>query len=592
MLKGRAFMSAALTADKEGVNTRGRAGRPLTDLIARLSLARFRRDVIERLSRHDVRWRALGALFIAGGVLAGGSLLLPVDRDSEVLAIGLVCLTAVVTGVILVWAAGKLPASDLWLGLVLAFGTVLITLGVVFNRSIASPYALLYVWVGFDGFFFLGRRAAFANLGWVGINYALALIFASVHGQAEVGRWVMVIGTVGVIGVLADILRSRSEVLINRLSEVARTDSLTGLLNRRGFEERLEEELHRAGRNGGSVSLVVGDLDHFKLVNDRFGHHVGDDALRKFSQLVIENKRVVDGAGRIGGEEFALILPDTDSAGGHVLAERLRRSVRDALVEYGLPLSVSLGIASYPRHGQTGDELLRCADQAMYLAKRLGRDRSVIYSSEVSQSLEGEPGEALQKIEHVPAVLILAETLDLRDTGTAMHSQTVGRYAEMIAQALGLSEERVKRIRLAGLLHDIGKIGLPDPILRKPGALDPLEWEEIKKHPELGARILAGANLDDISGWVLAHHERPDGTGYPIGLSSDQIPLEAKILAVADSFEAMTAERVYSPPMPVEIAIGELLLHSGEQFDAEVVEVFIAQLATALGKETLAAAIR
>jgi diguanylate cyclase (GGDEF)-like protein/putative nucleotidyltransferase with HDIG domain len=534
-----------------------------------------RRDAIERLSQHEVRWRALGALFIAGGLLAGGSLLLPVDTGTHILPLVLVCVTACITGVFLVWAAERLPASDLWLGMVLAFGTVLITLAVVFNHSISSPYSLIYVWVGFDGFFFLGRRAAFANLAWVGLNYALALILIPVHGQAEVGRWVVLIGTVGVIGYLADILRSRSEVLIDRLSEAARTDSLTGLLNRRGFEERLEDELRRASRTGGPVSLVVGDLDHFKLVNDRFGHHVGDEALRKFSALVLESKRSIDGAGRIGGEEFALVLPDTDAAGAHVLAERLRRHVRDALVEYGLPLSVSLGVASYPRHGQTSDELLRRADQAMYLAKRLGRDRSISYSSEVSQTLHGEPGESPANMEHVPAVLILAETLDLRDTGTALHSQTVGRYAEMIALALELDEERIKRIRLAGLLHDIGKIGVPDPILRKPGPLDAHEWEEMRKHPELGARILAGANLEDISGWVMAHHERPDGHGYPLGLPGPEIPLEAKILSVADAFEAMTAERVYSSPLPVITAIAELQRHSGTQFDAEIVQTFL-----------------
>jgi putative nucleotidyltransferase with HDIG domain len=308
--------------------------------------------------------------------------------------------------------------------------------------------------------------------------------------------------------------------------------------------------------------------------------------LRKFSALVVQSKRSIDGAGRIGGEEFALVLPDTDTAGAHVLAERLRRHVRDALVEYGLPLSVSLGVASYPRHGQTSEELLRRADQAMYLAKRLGRDRSIVYSSEVSQALH-EPAEGPAKMEHVPAVLILAETLDLRDTGTALHSQTVGRYAEMIASALELGEERIKRIRLAGLLHDIGKIGVPDPILRKPGALDAEEWEEMRKHPELGARILAGANLDDISGWVLAHHERPDGQGYPLGLAGPEIPLEAKILSVADAFEAMTAERVYSPPLPVTTAIAELKRHSSTQFDSEIVQTFLACVAA---HEPLAAA--
>jgi putative nucleotidyltransferase with HDIG domain len=173
---------------------------------------------------------------------------------------------------------------------------------------------------------------------------------------------------------------------------------------------------------------------------------------------------------------------------------------------------------------------------------------------------------------------VLAETLDLRDTGTALHSLTVGRYAEMTATELGLPAERVDRIRLAGLLHDIGKLGVPDHVLRKPGKLDDAEWAEIRKHPELGARILAGANLDDIAGWVIAHHERPDGRGYPFGLPAEQIPFEARILAVADAYEAMTADRVYRAGLGHETAMGELRSCAGAQFDAEVVEAFLAAL--------------
>ena len=185
-------------------------------------------------------------------------------------------------------------------------------------------------------------------------------------------------------------------------------------------------------------------------------------------------------------------------------------------------------------------------------------------------------------VEQLPAVLVLAETLDLRDSGTAAHSQTVGGYAEATATMLGLEVSHVERVRLAGLLHDIGKIGVPDPILRKPGALTDDEWAEMRKHPELGARILAGANLDDISEWVLAHHERPDGTGYPNGLHAEQIPLEAKILAVADAFEAMTSDRVYRRGMPVGDAIAELHRHAGTQFDPEVVDAFVATLGSPL----------
>ena len=560
------------------MDTRGRAATAAAHLSSKLSLARFWRETIEGLARHEVRWRTLGALFVAGGSVAGVSLLLPVDRGSHPLALAVVCAVAVGTGLILILAAERLPRADRWLSAFLAFGTVLITLGIVFNRSAASPYALIYVWVGFDGFFFLSRRAAFANLAWLGANYAVALILLPAHGQAEAGRWLLLMGTVGVIGALADILRSRAQFLIAALSEVARTDSLTGLLNRRGFEETLKSELARARRSHRPVTLVVGDLDHFKLVNDRFGHQRGDEALQRFSELLIGVKRSIDGAARIGGEEFALILPDTDRNGAYVMAERLRRRVREELVGYGLPLSVSIGIAGYPSHGSTGDELLRHADQAMYVAKRLGRDRSVIYSTEVGKTDPGIDGRPSGKVEHLPAVLILAETLDLRDTGTATHSQSVGRYAELIALALGLEEERVERVRLAGLLHDIGKIGVPDDILRKPGPLGREEWDEMRKHPELGARILAGANLEDISAWVLAHHERPDGSGYPAGLRTQEIPVEARILSVADAFEAMTAERVYSSPILVSEAVTELLRHAGTQFDAEVVGKFVERL--------------
>jgi putative nucleotidyltransferase with HDIG domain len=174
--------------------------------------------------------------------------------------------------------------------------------------------------------------------------------------------------------------------------------------------------------------------------------------------------------------------------------------------------------------------------------------------------------------------MLLAETLDLRDVGTARHSQTVGRYAEGIARALGLPNDRVERIRAAGVLHDIGKLGVADAVLKKPGALTDEEWVEMRRHPELGARILDHANLRDISGWVLAHHERIDGRGYPYGLAGDEIPLEARILAVADAYEAMTADRAYRAALGHDAAQGELRAGSGTQFDSAAVEAFLAVL--------------
>jgi putative nucleotidyltransferase with HDIG domain len=179
---------------------------------------------------------------------------------------------------------------------------------------------------------------------------------------------------------------------------------------------------------------------------------------------------------------------------------------------------------------------------------------------------------------HLATVLSLAEALDQRDSGTARHSQTVGRLCEMMATQLRLDEDRIQRLRLAGILHDIGKIGVPDSILCKPGPLTTEEFAQMKRHPELGARILSSQEMDDVREWILAHHERPDGTGYPKGLTADEIPLEAAIVAVADAYEAMTSDRVYRLSIGTERAREELLICSGTQFDAQVVEALLRAL--------------
>jgi putative nucleotidyltransferase with HDIG domain len=240
---------------------------------------------------------------------------------------------------------------------------------------------------------------------------------------------------------------------------------------------------------------------------------------------------------------------------------------------------VSFGVASFPTHAADAEALMHAADQALYAAKAMGRDRSVIYNPEVLASVLGGHVDPDAGNEHLSAVLVLAETLDLRDTSTSSHSQTVGRLAALIAKALGFEDARVERVRLAGILHDIGKIGIPDWILHKPGKLDEAEWAEIRKHPEMGARIAASAKLDDISEWILSHHERVDGAGYPHGLPAATIPIEARILSVADAYEAMTADRVYKPALPAEEAEQELRRHAGAQFDAEVVDALLGAIA-------------
>ena len=360
------------------------------------------------------------------------------------------------------------------------------------------------------------------------------------------------------------------------MRHLAEHDPLTGLRNRRGLQEHIDDEIARAG----TVAVMVCDLDNFKRVNDTLGYVEGDEALRRFAGVLAA---AGGRAARLGGEEFAVVLPGCDEGAALVAGERVRAGVTAAFLDFPWPVTTSVGIAVSGPGAEDASQLLRAATRAVFGAKRLGRDRCVAYHAEALESLLGtldETGAA----EQLAAAMLLAETLDMRDVGTARHSQTVGRYAEEIARQLSLPEMHVERIRAAGVLHDIGKLGVADAVLKKPGRLTDEEWAEMRRHPELGARILDHANLRDISAWVLAHHERIDGRGYPHGLAGDVIPLEARILAVADAYEAMTADRAYRAALGHDAAQQELRDGSGTQFDPEVVEAFLAVLTS--GRKT------
>jgi diguanylate cyclase (GGDEF)-like protein/putative nucleotidyltransferase with HDIG domain len=378
----------------------------------------------------------------------------------------------------------------------------------------------------------------------------------------------------------AVVLRQRSRLnrLSSRIADASRTDPLTGLMNRRAFEEMLELELERADRGDRPMSVVVGDIDGFRFVNEQHGHAAGDAALQSVASGALKWKRRIDVAARVGGEEFALLLPETDERGAFIVAERLRRATHRSFAEATVGVKFSFGVATAPAHGTDAVGLLRAADHAVAAAKNLGGDRTVIYSDEVARALDHgvQAGTELQ----LATVIALAEALDIRDTGTGQHSHTVGRYAEMMARELELDEERVERVRLAGVLHDIGKIGIPDRVLTKPGPLDATEWQEMYTHPEIGARLLSRPEFADLREWILAHHERPDGLGYPRALRAAQIPLEAQILAVADAYEAMTADRCYRPAIGEQAARAELEAGSGTQFEASVVTALLRALDT------------
>jgi diguanylate cyclase (GGDEF)-like protein/putative nucleotidyltransferase with HDIG domain len=457
-----------------------------------------------------------------------------------------------------------------------ALGTVLVSLHAwAAQNEPALSGEMLYVWLGlFAAYFFTPRHAA-AQLGFMAAAY-LAVLLASVRLEAVPAAWLTLVGILFPAAGLLRAMRDGVTQLVERLSEAALTDTLTGLKNRLALDEELHAEVDRALRSKRPLSLVIGDLDYFKSVNDRLGHRAGDEALVRAGRVLLRHRRAGDSIARTGGEEFTILLPGASEHEAYLVSERMRAAVEHEF-EDDVGLTFSFGIATFPDHGRSADAVLEAADQALYAAKALGRNRCVIFNPEISAIFAPEAGRGADEVQ-LATLVSLAEALDLRDTGTADHSRTVGRYCAQIAEELGLPPERVQRIEIAGILHDIGKIGLPDAILQKPGPLRKTELAEIRTHPEIGAQILSGRGLEDLREWVLAHHERPDGLGYPRGLKDGEIPLEAKILAVADAFEAMTADRVYRAGVEERAARIELLRCAGEQFDSRVVAAFLAVL--------------
>ena len=507
--------------------------------------------------------RALMYSFAACAAVALGSL----GRSAllAVIAAGL-CLAA---AALLLIGYDRLPRWTF--ATLVALGTALI-LAAVRATGDETYAALLALPAAYSAYFFGKRDAAILVALGAGGNLALG------HPGAEVA--VTSFAVVAVAG-LVGLQRANVNRLIWRLSDAAVRDELTGLLNRRGFHELFETELERSRRSGQPLSLVVGDLDHFKALNDRFGHAAGDRALEQLSVILGAAKRRIDTAARIGGEEFAVVLPDSDQHAAFILAERMRREVRETFMYEPYDLTISLGVATFPMHGSDAITLIAQADEALYAAKALGRDRSVVWGENLDGEVLSTTGVRTPRSErHSATMRALAEVIDARDLTGGAHSQAVSRYAAAIAQELGLSAETVERIRFGGVVHDVGKIGVPDSVLQKKGWLDAEDWHEVRRHPEIGARILSGAKLTDVSEWVLAHHERPDGTGYPHGLAGANIPVEARILAVADAYEAMTSNRAYRSALTSEQARAELVRCTGSQFDKRVVEAFLRVLDT------------
>jgi diguanylate cyclase (GGDEF)-like protein/putative nucleotidyltransferase with HDIG domain len=387
---------------------------------------------------------------------------------------------------------------------------------------------------------------------------------------------------------LAIALYQRSTYRALRAMRLALTDPLTGLGNHRHFHERLERELNEADRNGSNFSLCLVDVDDFKRVNDLFGHPAGDRVLSRLANTLRQNGE----AFRLGGDEFALLLPEYDENEGIQTAGAIIERIAEIQLDHVGSVTVSAGVATFPRQAPDRGELIRLADSALYWAKENGKNRVHVYRPDVVELAE------LRRLAAGPdraarfrAAASLAKAVDLRDTYTGSHSARVAELAARLAARLGLDQEQIELSRLAGSLHDLGKLAIPEEILRKPGPLTGPERLVLERHPQIGFRMLDSLGIDPVAKWILHHHERWDGTGYPDRLPGPEIPLGARIIFVVDAFDAMTSDRVYRGRLTQELALAELQRCAGTQFDPNVVAALGEELEAAEASEPALAAL-
>jgi diguanylate cyclase (GGDEF)-like protein len=355
---------------------------------------------------------------------------------------------------------------------------------------------------------------------------------------------------------------------------LALTDAATGLGNKRHFEELLQRYLDRSDLQGTPLTLCMLDLDNFKRINDTWGHPVGD---RVLTQVAARMRRGGESF-RLGGDEFALLLPARTLEDGRLIAETISKRITESKYDHDGLVTVSIGVATYlPDGGIDRSELVRVADKALYSAKGHGKARVHVYEpdAKLHEIPREEPG---SRAAGLRAAASGAHAVVSRDVYIGSHSHNVGELAARIAMRLGWSSDEIELIRVAGNLHDIGKLLIPEAILHKPGPFTPAERRVVERHSEIGYRMLESLGIEPVATWVLHHHERWDGDGYPHGLAGDDIPLAARILFVADSYDTMTTDRIYRSKLSLEEAVVELERCAGTQFDPLIVAALVDEL--------------
>jgi diguanylate cyclase (GGDEF)-like protein len=408
-----------------------------------------------------------------------------------------------------------------------------------------SPLALLF----FIPVVFAALSYPLASVVAIGAVDYLAYIAVGVTGARPDPEYVGFFAlSLGCIAALCGWHAREQERRRDAIEGVSRADPLTGCLNRRGFEERFEAELSNALRNGRPFGLISLDLDHFKEINDTRGHAAGDEILRWAVEVMNDTMRPMDTLGRVGGDEFAVIAPGAGPDDCAVIAGRLQDALRPQA-------PASVGVACFPTDGADRDELQRSADIALYAGKRVREMPVQMTARELSWATA------------------LARAVDDRMAVQQEHSWNVAERCVEIARCLDWPEPDIELLQMAAMLHDVGKVSIPDHILRKQKPLTPQEWEAIKQNPVRGAEIASRIQgLEAIVPWVRHSLERYDGSGYPDGLRGEEIPLACRIMHVADAYDAITSGRPYKERLAPDAALEELRNNAGTQFDPQCVE--------------------
>ena len=500
--------------------------------------------VVNPESERGLLARYGGYLLLTGGVLGLLSVAVPHSEYLDPLGVVSVSAASVAVGVFALWRGQRISLREAH-GLILASSAV-VTGSVYFTGVSPSPNVLFYIWSSLFVFYFFPIRQAALYVGFTAVSYGAALTQIELLFP-PVATWLVVVGTVVVAGFFVYSLKARLNAVISGLSTAASTDSLTGLPNRRA----LLDELGRTLASEESATLALADLNGFKRYNDTFGHPAGDALLR---HLAAKLRAACEGgmAARLGGDEFCALLS------GHRNGHQLRRLLEEALREEGegFRITAAVGSVTLPTEAASSSEALRLADVRMYSTKVAER---APVEDIVSQAL--------------------TRTLEECHPGLEHHVEEVEALATATGELLGLRGEELERMQRAARLHDLGKVALPTAILTKGTALDEEEWAFMREHSLIGERILRVVpSFKHVAAIVRASHERWDGTGYPDRLAGDEIPLPARIIAVADAFCAMVEDRPYAAARTPESAVEELRRCMGTQFDPRVVSAFIAAL--------------